>query len=193
MRCSDQDFEPAPAHPGAPGAEAGPDESERPEGHSEASLHADTNSFLAGMLSSGLSSLGPEPAAMPLRMHGPERISAGEETREGAVGHGEGDLDFESEHLRACPDAGGQDSDAADVVVTGAEGSTVSSSAVPPPPPPPPPVPSVGPEEVLEFWFEGDWQQNFQKKWFTRAVRGVCVFLCVFVYVGIYTYMKEQV
>ena len=178
VRCNDQDFEPATVHPA-------PDESERPEGYSEASLHADTNGFLAEVLSSGMSShSGPERAAGSFRMYAHERVSAGE-TREGAVWHD--DLDCESKHPRACLDAGGHDSDAAGVVVIGAE-----KSSAPRPPPPasrpssaassrvsPPPVPPVGPEQVLEFWFGGDWQQNFQKKWFTRAVRGVCV--CVFV------------
>ena len=26
-----------------------------------------------------------------------------------------------------------------------------------------------GPEDVLKYWFGGDWRQNFQSKWFTRA------------------------
>ena len=27
----------------------------------------------------------------------------------------------------------------------------------------------LGPSDVLEYWFGGDWRKNFQNKWFTRA------------------------
>jgi hypothetical protein len=223
VRCSDQDFQPATA---PSGAQARNDESERPEGDSEATMHADTNNFLAGILSSSISWYAdPERAPTPLRM-----VSAADEMPEDAVTQDEQDeqdeqdlslacdqqselsLVCESEHSREQADANNRDAngfsldangltlvcesehsqDQADANARNVAGLGVSkaevsfmSSAVssptppplppppsPPPPPPLPPVPSVGPEQVLEYWFEGDWQTNFQKKWFTRAVRG---------------------
>jgi hypothetical protein len=228
VRCSDQDFQPATAPSGAP---ARIDECERPEGDSEATMHADTNNFLAGILSSSISWYAdPERVPTPLRMQVLERVSAGDETREDAVTQDEQDeqdlsracdselslvcerehsrvqedacsrnsngfsldanglsLVCESEHSQEQADVNERDSavarDVAGVGVSRAEVSFMSSavssptppsppSPSPPPPPPLPPVPSVGPEQVLEYWFEGDWQTNFQKKWFTRAVRG---------------------
>jgi hypothetical protein len=221
VRCSDQDFQPATA---PSGATERIDECERPEGDSEATMHADTNNFLAGILSSSISWYAdPERVPTPLRMQVLERVSAGDETREDAVTQDEQDeqdlsracdselslvcerehsrrnsngfsldanglsLVCESEHSQEQADVNERDSavarDVAGVGVSRAEVSFMSSavssptppsppSPSPPPPPPLPPVPSVGPEQVLEYWFEGDWQTNFQKKWFTRAVRG---------------------
>ena len=223
VRCSDQDFQPATA---PSGAQARLDECERPEGDSEATMHADTNNFLTGILSSSISwNADPERVPTPLRMQVLARVSAGDETREDAVTQDEQDeqdredlslacdselsLVCESEHSREQADANNRDANgfsldangltlvcesehsqlqadvnardsavARDVAGVGIS-SAVSSptppsppSPSPPPPPPLPPVPSVGPEQVLEYWFEGDWQTNFQKKWFTRAVRG---------------------
>ena len=47
-------------------------------------------------------------------------------------------------------------------------------------------VDAVGPDEVSEYWCGGEWQENFQNKWFTCVVGRVGVYVCDFMFVRVW-------